>query len=229
METTATVLPDGYRVRLLREEDGPAVAAICARVYPTERPYTREELEEHRKVFPEGQFVVEHLASGSVAGAHFTLRISMSHFHIDDSWDTLTANGSFADHEPDGHTMYGADLFVDPNHQHHGLGRALTIAARDLTVRLALWRMVGGSRMPGYGRVASTLAPDEYIARVKRAEISDPVLTVHIHDGWNPITAVRGYLPHDEESAGWAAVIQWLNAACPPPPGFELERVPRKG
>lgn len=88
--------------------------------------------------------------------------------------------------------------------------------------------MVGGSRMPGYGKVASTIAPDDYIARVKRAEVSDPVLTAHLHDGWDAITAIRGHLPHDEESAGWAAVIQWVNPECPPPPGFNLSHVPRK-
>ena len=229
MESAAAILPDGYRIRLLREADDAEVAAICARVYPTERPYTPDELAEHRKVFPDGQFVVEHAPSGRVAGAHFTLRISLSHFHLDDSWDTLTAGGSFDDHEPEGHTLYGADLFIHPEHQHHGLGRALTVATRELTVRLGLWRMVGGSRMPGYGRVAGVLAPDEYVARVKRAELVDPVLTAHIHDGWDPVAAVRGYLPHDDESAGWAAVIQWLNRAAAPPPGFELERVPRKG
>jgi len=40
---------------------------------------------------------------------------------------------------------------------------------------------------------------------VKRAEITDPVLTAllpaHLHDGWDAITAIRGDLPHDEESA----------------------------
>jgi len=44
---------------------------------------------------------------------------------------------------------------------------------------------------------------------VKRAEITDPVLsalltallTAHPHDGREAITAIRGDLPHDEESA----------------------------
>jgi len=36
---------------------------------------------------------------------------------------------------------------------------------------------------------------------VKRAEITDPVLTAHLHDGWDAITAIRGDLPYDEESA----------------------------
>ena len=54
------------------------------------------------------------------------------------------------------------------------------------------------------------------------------MLTAHLHDGWDAITAIRGYLPHDDESAGWAAVIQWLNPEAPPPEDFDLSRVPRK-
>jgi GNAT superfamily N-acetyltransferase len=179
-------------------------------------------------LFPDGQFVIEHVPSRAVAGAHFTLLVNMMHFHVDDSWDALTAGGTFADHDPQGHTLYGADLFVHPGHQHHGLGRALTEATRGLVRARRLWRMVGGSRMPGYGHVAGTIAPDDYIGRVKRAEVTDPVLTAHLHDGWDAITAIRDYLPHDEESAGWAAVIQWLNPDSPPPAEFDLSRVPRK-
>jgi len=227
IESAQRHLPEGYAIRVMRDADHPQIAAICGSVYPTERPYTSDELRTHRALFPEGQFVVEHLASSAVAGAHFTLLLNMMHFHIDDPWDTLTSGGSFADHDPTGHTLYGADLFVHPAHQHHGLGRALTDAARELARAMQLWRMVGGSRLPGYGRVASTIAPDDYIGRVKRKEMTDPVLTAHLHDGWDAITAIRGYLPHDEESAGWAAVIQWLNPQCPPPPNFDLSRVPR--
>jgi len=215
-------LPDDYAIRLMRDGDRPEISAICASVYPTERPYTDEELSAHRALFPEGQFVVEHLPSGAVAGAHFTLMVNMLHFHVDDSWETLTAGGTFADHDPSGHTLYGADLFVHPSHQHHGLGRALTEATRGLVRDKGLWRMVGGSRMPGYGRLAQAVDPDEYITRVKRAELTDPALTAHLHDGWDAIIAIRGYLPHDEESAGRAAVIQWLNPGSPPPPDFDI-------
>ncbi len=228
MEHAQQHLPDGYVIRLMRDSDHAEVSAICATVYPTERPYTEAELRAHHALFPEGQFVVEHASSGTVAGAHFTLVVNMAHFHVDDSWEELTAGGSFSDHDPQGHTRYGADLFVHPGHQHHGLGRALTEATRGLVRDKGLWRMVGGSRMPGYGKVAGVIEPEEYIARVKRAEATDPVLTAHLHDGWDAITAIRGYLPHDAESAGWAAVIQWVNPESPPPPAVDLSRIPRK-
>lgn len=228
MEHAQRHLPSEYTIRIMRDSDHAEIAAICASVYPTERPYTEQELRAHHALFPEGQFIVEHIPSGAVAGAHFTLMVSMLHFHVDDSWETLTAGGAFTDHDPAGHTLYGADLFVHPGHQHHGLGRALTEATRGLVREKALWRMVGGSRMPGYGRLAEAVNPNDYIARVKRAELTDPVLTAHLHDGWDAITAIRGYLPHDDESAGWAAVIQWLNPEAPPPAQFDLSRMPKR-
>jgi len=87
-------LPDGYVVRVMRDDDHAAISAICAAVYPTERPYTEDELRAHHALFADGQFVVEHVPTRSVAGAHFTLLVHMMHFHIDDSWDALTAEGT---------------------------------------------------------------------------------------------------------------------------------------
>jgi hypothetical protein len=82
--------------------------------------------------------------------------------------------------------------------------------------------------MPGYGKLSASLPPEDYISKVKQAELTDPVLTAHLHDGWDVITAIRGYLPHDEESAGWAAVIQWINQESAPPPEFDIRRIPKR-
>lgn len=124
--------PAEYLICLMRDSDKVEISAICARVYPTERPYNDEELSKHHALFPEGQFVVQHIPTGAVASAHCTLVINMLYFHVDDSWETLTAGGTFSDHDPKGRTLYGSDLFVHPGHQHHGLGRALTEATRGL-------------------------------------------------------------------------------------------------
>lgn len=83
--------------------------------------------------------------------------------------------------------------------------------------------------MPGYGKFSAVMEPTDYISKVKKAEMTDPVLTAHLHDGWDVVTAIRDYLPHDEESHGWAAVIQWVNSECEPPDVFSLKNVPRKG
>ncbi|MFM7141237.1 MAG: GNAT family N-acetyltransferase [Alphaproteobacteria bacterium] len=221
-------LPEGYSIRSMASADYPEIAGICAAVYPAETPYTTEELAAHHAVFPAGQFVVEHDATGRVAGVHFTLRLDLEHFHLDDDWDTLTARDTFADHDPEGHTLYTAEMMTHPEHQHHGIARALTNAARGLARGHGIWRMVGGSRLSGYHDWVGRLDPDAYVDRVRRGEMVDPVLTAHLHDGWDAVAPIFGYLPHDEESAGWSAVIQWLNPECPTPPGFEITRLPRR-
>lgn len=210
----------------MQPPDFEAIIEICRLVYPTERPYTAEELDDHLRVFPQGQFVACEANTGAVAGAHFTLRLRMYDFHIDDSWDVLTAKGTFLDHNPDGPTLYGADIMVHPAHQHHGIGHALTDQTRFLVQAERLWRMVGASRLPGYGKHAPAMSPGQYVETVLNGHLFDPVLSLHLKDGWTVVRPIHGYLQHDEDSAGWAAVIQWTNPACPPPPEFELVNLP---
>jgi GNAT superfamily N-acetyltransferase len=220
------MLPANYRIRHLAPADYAAIIEICQLVYPTETPYTQEELDDHRQVFPQGQFVAVAAQSGAVAGVHFTLRLRMLDFHVDDSWDVLTAGGSFLDHNPDGPTLYGADIMVHPAHQHHGLGHALTDQARFLVQDERLWRMVGASRLPGYGMHRSSMDIKQYVAAVLSGQLFDPVLSIHLKDGWSAVKPIHGYLQHDDDSAGWAEVIQWINPACPPPPEFDLQSLP---
>jgi hypothetical protein len=211
-----------YTLRQMQASDFATIQTICRQVYPHDEPYTESELAEHHAVFPQGQFVAEHRPTASVAGVHFTLRLMMADFHADDPWDILTAHGTFEDHNPLGHTLYGADVFVSPDHQHHGLAHALTDVARDLVVAESLWRMVGGSRLPGYCKVCAAISPDEYVAQVVAGKRDDPVLSVHLKDGWTVVKAIRGYMQDDPESNNCAAVIQWINPACPPPPELAL-------
>lgn len=215
-------LPGDYRIRLMQPADYAAIAAICRVVYPHDTPYTAAELAEHHAVFPQGQFVAEHVLTGRPVGVHFTLRLRMADYRVEDPWDVLTAGGTFSDHDPTGPTLYGADVFVSPEHQHHGLAHALTDTTRGLVIDEGLWRMVGGSRLPGYAAVASTVPPDEYVREVVAGSRTDPVLSAHLKDGWQVVKPVHGYLQHDPESANWAAVIQWVNPDHPPPPEFAL-------
>ena len=82
--------------------------------------------------------------------------------------------------------------------------------------------MVGASRLPGYGAVADSLPAADYVRDVVAGSRIDPVLSAHLKDGWQVVRPIHGYLQHDVESANWAAVIQWVNPGCPPPPEFRL-------
>jgi hypothetical protein len=115
---------------------------------------------------------------------------------------------------------------VHPNHQHHGIGHALTDQARFLVQEERLWRMVGASRLPGYGKYASAMKIEEYLASVLSGQFFDPVLSVHVKDGWSVVKPIHGYLQHDDDSHRWAEIIQWVNPDCPPPPEFDLRNLP---
>jgi hypothetical protein len=93
-----------------------------------------------------------------------------------------------------------------------------------LVQQVGLWRMVGASRLPGYGKQRSALDIERYVEAVVAGKLFDPVLSLHLKDGWSAVRPIHGYLQHDEDSAGWAEVIQWLNPACPPPPEVDLTR-----
>ena len=129
---------------------------------------------------------------------------------------------TFLDHDPQGPTLYGADIMVHLSDQHHGIAHALTDQARFLVQEERLWRMVGASRLPGYGKHASTMNIEQYVDTVLNGKLFDPVLSIHMKDGWTAVKPIHGYLQHDEDSVGWAVVIQWVNPDCPPPPEFDL-------
>jgi GNAT superfamily N-acetyltransferase len=204
-------LQPGYALRLMRDDDIAPIIDICKLVYPGEPPYTIEELADHRKVFPEGQFVVEHVESGVAVGVQATLVVLWSDYGDAASWDRFTDHGTFLNHDPvRGHTVYGADMMVHPRHQHHGLSRALIEATRALVRAKGYWRVRAGSRLPGY-HLHPDLPPEAYVREVEAGRIDDPVLSVHLREGWSVFGVVPNYLPHDAESRGCAALIEWRN------------------
>jgi hypothetical protein len=113
---------------------------------------------------------------------------------------------------------------VDPTRQGLGIGTLLYDARRELTVRLGLRRVRAGARLRGYHRVADRMSARDYVTRVEREELTDPTLTFQLRRGFHVLAVVSGYLRHDPESLGYAAVIEWLNPGAPenlatPPPG----------
>ena len=206
----------------MQETDYSAIAEICARVYPADTPYTVAELAEHHRRFPEGQVVAGRLPTVAVAGVHFTLRLRFEDFHVDDSWDVLTDQGTFDDDDPSGHTLYGADIMVSQitsttASRMHSPMRPEPSSSRNLS---GGWWGEAACRVTG--AVSRQMSASAYVEAVCAGTLVDPVLTVHLKDGWQVVRPIQGYLQHDPDSAGWAVVIQWVNPSCPPPPGMEL-------
>lgn len=204
-------------VRQTTPPDFAGIAALCKRVYPESPPWTDELLASHLAVFPEGQLVAVDRASGRVAGMAASLIVRWDDYDVASPWREFTGGGRFTNHDPTGRTLYGAEVMVDPTIQRRGVGKKLYAARRALVERLGLLRIRAGARLRGYGKVADRMTAEEYVAKVVSGELDGPTLSFQLREGFEVIAVVSGYLRHDPESLGWAAIIEWLNPAVAAP------------
>jgi GNAT superfamily N-acetyltransferase len=192
------------------------IQELTRSVYPNAPPWNPIQLRSHHDVFPEGQFVAIDRGSGRIVGMAASLIVLWDDYEIGTNWREFTDRGMFTNHDPEhGRTLYGAEIMVEPTLQGHGIGSRLYDRRRTLTEALGLLRIRAGARLRGYGRHA-TLTPEEYVQRVIAGEIRDPTLSFQLHRGFTVLAVVEGYLQHDAESLGYAAVIEWLNPKVEP-------------
>lgn len=202
------------RVRNTEERDFPGIIALTRRVYPNSVPWSPDQLAAHLRVFPEGQFVAEREGHPGLAGMAASLIVRWDDYDATASWRDFTDSGMFTNHDPvNGHTLYGAEVMVDPGIQRSGVGAALYTARRELAVRLGLWRIRAAGRLRGYHRYAHEMSPEEYVQRVVRGEITGPTLSFQLREGFEVIRIVPSYLKEDPDSHGYAALIEWINPA----------------
>lgn len=206
--------PPSVEVRTTREGDFDGIIALSRRVYQTPAPWSRDQLASHLRVFPDGQFVA--VDGARVVGMAASLIVLWDDYDIADDWRDFTAAGTFTSHDPEhGRTLYGAEVMVDPDRQGQGIGGMLYRARRELTRRLRLRRIRAGARLRGYHRFAKTMTAKEYVDRVAAGDLRDPTLSFQLHHGFTVIAVASGYLRHDPDSLGFAAVIEWKNPDVP--------------
>lgn len=199
-------------VRNTRSGDIPGIIELSQAVYAPPVAWPRHALESHLRVFPEGQFVAAIEATQRIVGMCASLIVRWDEYEMSDTWRDFTESGMFTNHDPEhGHTLYAAEVMVDPAMQGCGIGKRLYDARFALARRLGLWRIRAGARLRGYHRYADQLSPEQYVAKVIACEIGDPTLSFQLKRGFHVIGVVRNYLLHDPASLGHAAVIEWLN------------------
>ena len=56
-------------------------------------------------------------------------------------------------------------------------------------------------------------------------KVFDPVLSIHLKDGWTAVRPIHGYLQHDEDSVRLGRGYSVSHADCPPPAEFDLRKL----
>ena len=202
-------------VRPTEPADFRAISEICRRVYPWAPPWEERHLASHREAFPEGQMVAVEKRSGLVVGMTASLVLRWDDYEFDDNYVDFTDAGMFTNHDPEGRTLYGAEVMVHPGKRGRGVGKQLYAARRRLVQRLGLWRIRAGARLRGYRRFADRLTPEEYGREVAGGRLRDPTVTFQLRQGFRILAVVRGYDPKDPESLGNAAIIEWRSPSVP--------------
>ena len=204
-------------VRNLRLTDYRALKKSMIRAYTTmEDAYWREpQIKKLLEIFPEGQICV--VVNNQVVGAALSIIVKDDQFEEEHTYPEITGNYTFSTHTDKGDTLYGIDILIAPSFRGLRLGRRLYDARKELCERLNLEAMVIGGRIPGYKQHANELTPLEYIKKVQRMELHDPVLSFQLANDFHIIRALENYLPYDNDSQGFATLMEWNNIYYTPP------------
>jgi ribosomal protein S18 acetylase RimI-like enzyme len=176
--------------------------------FPSELWWNEEQLTNHVSLFPEGALCVE--VDGRVVGSMTGLLVHFDPRHPSHTWEEITDGGYIRNHRPDGNTLYVVDICVSPNYRKLGLGKWLMQSMYEVVVRLNVDRLLGGGRMPGYHRHADRLSATQYLEKVLKGELKDPVITFLLRCGRTPLQVIENYL-EDEESLNYAVLMEWRN------------------
>jgi len=98
------------RVRQARLEDYAAIRALQREVAPHLAGSTLKHLESQRQAFPEGQLVA--VGADRIAGAASSLIVPWEDHSEAQPWRMVTADGSFATHDPRASTLLCAELLA---------------------------------------------------------------------------------------------------------------------
>jgi GNAT superfamily N-acetyltransferase len=209
-----TATPPPVDIREMRTTDFAGIRELSALVYPATPSWSEAQLASHLRIFPEGQLVAVDRESGTLLGMASSLIVLWEDYGLGANWRDFTDGGMFTNHDPaQGRTLYGAEVMVHPFLQGHGIGKALYAARRKLARGLRLLRIRAGARLRDFHRFVGKITVEEYVDAVIRGTLGDRTLSFQLGQGFQVIGVVAGYLAHDPESLGYAAVIEWVNAA----------------
>ncbi|MFN2376330.1 MAG: GNAT family N-acetyltransferase [Candidatus Binatia bacterium] len=197
------------RVRRLRSSDFARVVELQKLSFPDMKPWTKEQYESQLEVFAEGQICVD--VDGVPIASSSSLIVDFDLYHEWHDWKVIADSGFIRNHDPNGDTLYGIEIMVHPDYRGMRLARRLYDARKQLCREKNLARIVIGGRIPGYKAYAKRMSAREYVDKVVGKDLHDQVLTAQLSNGFALRQLIADYLPSDEDSAGWATHMEWLN------------------
>ncbi len=200
---------DDIIVRKINIKDFDRLHELGLKCYPTIEPWLREHTQSQINIFPEGQICIEY--KQQIIASCSSLIVDIEIYDKEHNWYEISDEGFIRNHNPQGDTLYGIEIIVDPEYQGNGLSRKLYEARKELVKIYNLRRIVLGGRIPGFVNYKGKLTVEEYVNQVSKKIIFDPVLSVQLANGFVLKRIIENYSDIDEDSAGFATFLEWTN------------------
>lgn len=171
--------------------------------------WKRDHIARLTTIFPKGQVFIK--IDGKLAGCALSLVVDYDKIEDNHTYADIIEGDKFKNHDSEGDVLYGIDVFIKPEYRGLRLGRRLYDYRKEICEELNLKGIVFGGRMPNYHKHKNELTPKEYIEKVKRKEIHDPVLNFQISNDFHPLRVIKGYLEGDTASNEYAVLMEWDN------------------
>lgn len=205
---------DRITIRNIHKSDIPKIIALQRKSFSDMAAYgmiwPSAFLENHLRVFPEGQLCAELDKEKIVVASSSSLIISLKPTYREHTWYEVTGYGMFNNHNHLGDSLYGADISTHPKFQRQGIGTMLYEARKDLVYKFNLKRMILGGRLYNYYKYAERMTALQYVQNVISGNFSDPVLSFQLKNGFRFIKILPDYL-YDERSLNYATFLEWVN------------------
>ena len=202
------------KVRPITLDDFTDLVRLQKRCFPGMTPWKRAQIESQVSRFPEGQICIEF--DGHMVASSSSLIIDFDPSTERLSWDQICDHGYIGNHNPEGDTLYGIEIMVDPDFRGMKLARRLYDKRKELVVKMNLMRIVIGGRIPGYKKHSQEISVHEYVQKVTNKALYDPVLTTQLANGFVLKRIIRDYIGEDEASSGYAVFLEWSNVDYAP-------------
>ncbi|WP_168121525.1 bifunctional GNAT family N-acetyltransferase/carbon-nitrogen hydrolase family protein [Paenibacillus sp. HB172176] len=196
-------------VRNIERRDFPAIIKLQNICFPNMDPWKFDQLESHLKLFPEGQICIE--LDGEIIGSCSSLIVNFEDYLEQHTYSEITDDGYIRNHNPRGENLYGMEVMVHPEYRRMKIGRRLYEARKLLAEQMNLKSIIVGGRLPGYHSYSDKMSPRAYAEEVLQQNIYDPVLTFQMMNGFTLKRIITNYLPDDQDSMHYAALLEWNN------------------
>lgn len=164
--------------------------------------------------FPEGQIGI--VDDDKLVGIALSVQVNYARFSNPHTYEDIVDSDDKVQNDPDGDAMYGLDVVIARSHRGMRLGRRLYDARKELCRQYNYRAILAGGRVPSYHNYSADMSPMEFIEKVDRKEIYDPILSFQLANDFQVKRLLRKYLPEDQQSVGYATLLEWNNILYEP-------------